>query len=243
MASNKDDYYNSYGNQPQPHVDSSPSPVSQFDPRYAPSSRATPAPSYHTTYPPPAPSVAPYPTGGDQHQDLPYPTGQRDPPSRTGPSPFDTVFDDHVYPADSHNPRAAASVSDMSQQGYYGNQDTAYYGQQQNYGQGAYGQSRPAGSNDDIPLQDRAGKDGPDPETGNDHIYDDPNAPVAGGRRRKKRSKVALGQLGMFGSDKKRIPWVVYIFSVAQIAVFIGEIVNNGKPKLLASIDANFRQF
>lgn len=220
MASHNynDDYY--YGSQSRP-LDTSPSPVSQFDPRYAPSQQPTPAPSYHTNLPPPPPSVAP------------YPTGQQDPPARTGPSPFDTVFDDHVYPVNSHTPAAAASMSDMSQQGYYGQQDTGYYGRGQpgqSYGQGAYGQQQPLGSSEDIPLQDRPGKTGPDLETANDHIYDDPTAPP-GGKRRKRR-KVGLGQLGMLGSDKKGIPWVVYIFTVAQIGVFIGQIINNGEQEL-----------
>jgi len=117
-------------------------------------------------------------------------------------------------------------MSDMSQQGHYGHQDTGYYGREQpgqTYGHGAYGQ--PLGSSDDIPLQDRPGKTGPDLETANDHIYDDPSAPP--GSKRRKRRKVGLGQLGMLGSDKKSIPWVVYIFTVCQIGVFIGQIINN----------------
>lgn len=212
-----DDYYN-YGNESQAPLHHSPSPASQLDPRYAPSSTATPAPSYHTNYPP---SVAPYPT-----------TAQ-DPVSRTGPSPFDTVFDDHVYPVNPQHPAAAASTSDMSQ--HYYPQDTGYRGQhsQNSFGQSAYGSSLPPGSHDDIPLQERPKDAHNDPEAFNDHIYDDPDA--VGGRRRKskKRKKVALGQLGMFGADKKRIPWVTYIFTIAQIAVFIGEIVNNGKSDLI----------
>jgi hypothetical protein len=58
----------------------------------------------------------------------------------------------------------------------------------------------------------------------NDHIYDAP------GRNRKgKKGKVRLGELGMLGANNKRIPWVVYIFSVVQIAVFIACIARNGK--------------
>ena len=33
----------------------------------------------------------------------------------------------------------------------------------------------------------------------------------------------------MFGASKKKIPFVVYTFTVIQIAVFIGEIIKNGK--------------
>ena len=80
-------------------------------------------------------------------------------------------------------------------------------------------------SNDNIPLQDRAGKDAVDPAL-NDHVYDAPGETRQ--TRRKKAKKVPLGALGMFGADKKRIPWVVYIFTVVQIAVFVGEIVKNG---------------
>lgn len=63
----------------------------------------------------------------------------------------------------------------------------------------------------------------------NDHIYDAPAGASGSKRRRKKDRKVGLGELGMFGADKKRIPWVVYIFSVAQVAFFIATIVRNGK--------------
>jgi hypothetical protein len=57
-------------------------------------------------------------------------------------------------------------------------------------------------------------------------VYDDPRGGRS--RRRKKPQKIAFGQLGMFGADRKRIPWVTYIFTVAQIAVFIAEIARNG---------------
>lgn len=73
------------------------------------------------------------------------------------------------------------------------------------------------GSSDNaIPLQDRAAKD---PTDDNDHVYEAP--------RRKKKQGVRFGELGMLGAGTNRIPWVVYIFTVAQIAVFIGEIIDN----------------
>jgi len=124
--------------------------------------------------------------------------------SQTGPSPFATVFDDNY---------AAGSTSSLPHQGQY--PDTAYYGQ----GGPA---SRPEVPGD-IPLQDRAAKS-PDE---NDHVYDAPEAGMAGGRKKK---KVRVGELGMLGSDKKRIPWVCYVFTVVQVAVFIGEVIKNGKP-------------
>jgi hypothetical protein len=105
------------------------------------------------------------------------------------------------------------------------NQDTSYYGQ----GRGSPEERRYAP--DDIPLQDHPGAKthaahGVAPDAG-DHVYD--RTEGGGASRSKKKGHVRLGQLGMFGSDRKRIPWVVYLFSVIQIAVFIGEIVRNGK--------------
>ncbi|KAG9255347.1 uncharacterized protein F5Z01DRAFT_722093 [Emericellopsis atlantica] len=212
MASNQDYYYSSGAQQQQPgsHLPPirSPSPVSLLDPRYANSQAGTPAPSYHTN-----PYAAPPSTLGYNKtpSPAPYPPDQ---PSRTGPSPFDTVFDDNVYPVNSRHDPAAASNSDMSQPGYY-QQDTGYYGQ------GRGGPNHP----EDIPLQDHPGGKSGDPEMLNDHVYDTPDG---SGRRKKRKQKIALGQLGMIASDKKRIPWCVYVFTVAQIAVFIGEIVQNG---------------
>lgn len=198
----------------------SPSPVSQFDPRGRdyPSQQPTPAPSYHTN--PYSQPAAPYPTASpapaygsrnDFGSPAPY---ANEPASHSGQNPFNTVFDDNVYPVNSRQD-PNASTSDMSQQGFY-QQDTGYYGH-----------GRPGASSQDIPLQDRPGdKHHDDPEMLNDHVYD---APGGSRRRRHKKKKVQLGQLGMIGADKKRIPWVVYIFTVAQVGVFIGELIQNGR--------------
>jgi hypothetical protein len=80
---------------------------------------------------------------------------------------------------------------------------------------------------DDIPLEDRgpnsANKYGPDVEI-NDHVYDAPQ------QQRSRKGRVRFGELGMLGAgNAKRIPFVVYLFSLIQIGVFIGEIVRNGK--------------
>lgn len=72
-----------------------------------------------------------------------------------------------------------------------------------------------------IPLQDRNGKDAVSEME--DHVYEAPK------RKEKKKQGVRFGELGMFGAYGNRIPWVVYIFSIAQIGVFIGELVDNGK--------------
>lgn len=185
MAGN--DYY--YGSQQRPPTHDTPSPAPYYNAAYAPSPQSTPAPSYHSGYPAPGPS---------------HPYGQRQ--QQTGPSPFDTVFDDNAYPMNSRNPTPAASTGDIAHQNPY--YDTSYQSQ---------GGARPY--NEDIPLQDRP----KDPET-NDHIYD-----AAGQPTRQKSHKVRFGELGMFGADKKRIPWVVYALTIIQVAVFIGEIVRNGK--------------
>ncbi|KFG78271.1 DHHC zinc finger membrane protein [Metarhizium anisopliae] len=125
---------------------------------------------------------------------------------QTGQSPFASVFDDNY---------AAGSTSTLphGHQGQY--PDTAYYGQA--------GAAVGPHAQGDIPLQDRAGKN----DDMNDHIYDAPDAGMAG-EGRKRRKHVRVGELGMLGSDKKRIPWVCYVFTVVQVAVFIGEIVKNG---------------
>lgn len=120
-----------------------------------------------------------------------------------GPSPFDTVFDDPAYsrPADPYDKNY---------------QNTGGYG----YG----GPSSPGGPmQDGIQMHDRPGH----PDAGNDHIYDANGMPppVQGA---KDNTKIQSGELGMIGSSKKRIPWVVYFFSVVQAAVFIGEIIKNG---------------
>lgn len=128
-------------------------------------------------------------------------------PQQTHQSPFASVFDDNY---------AAASSNSLPHHGQY--PDTAYYGQGgPSPGPGPHAQG-------DIPLQDRTGKNG----DMNDHIYDAPETGMAG-EGRKKKKKVRVGELGMLGSDKKRIPWVCYVFTVVQVAVFIGEVIKNGK--------------
>ncbi|KAK2593027.1 hypothetical protein QQS21_009281 [Conoideocrella luteorostrata] len=124
-------------------------------------------------------------------------------PKPTGPSPFDSVFDDNY---------ATNSTNSLPQRGGY--PDTTYYGQ------GGSGTRL----NDDIPLQDRQGKTG----DMNDHIYDAPETGTAGESRKKKKKGVRVGELGMLGSGKKGIPWVCYVFSLVQIGVFIGSLIKNG---------------
>lgn len=72
-----------------------------------------------------------------------------------------------------------------------------------------------------IPLQDRNAKDAASEME--DHVYEAPK------KREKRKQGVRFGELGMFGAYGNRIPWVVYIFSIAQVGVFIGQLVDNGK--------------
>ncbi|KAK6704667.1 hypothetical protein SNK05_008578 [Fusarium graminearum] len=234
MASNS--YYQGGSQQPPYGAPQHSSPYYQN--HDTPSPQPTPAPpyeqdSYNPNY---APDTSIYPADSATHivptKQTPYspndvqyqpstaygsPSGQHNQPGQTGQtgqSPFDTVFDDHVYPA---NPNArqtpGSSTADIGQQGFY--QDTSYHGGATDAAGRPYGQ-------EDIPLQDRTPKN--DDVEMNDHVYDAPGRP----KKKSKKDKVRLGELGMIGSDKKRIPWVVYLFSVIQVAVFIAEVARMG---------------
>ncbi|KAK0754951.1 hypothetical protein B0T18DRAFT_49412 [Schizothecium vesticola] len=147
------------------------------DPTYPPtgySGAGQPASSSYSTYSGPPPSYTSQP-----------------PPkaNQPSPSPFDTPFDDHVYPASTH-------------QSPYPSQNQL----------------------NDIPLQPQGqGRHSPnkDPEM-QDHVYEAPK------RKKSRKARVRMGELGMLGSSDKKIPWVVYLFTVIQVAVFVGELVKNG---------------
>ncbi|KAK2065711.1 rhomboid family protein [Colletotrichum caudatum] len=228
MASN--DYY--HGSKPPSGA--TPSPAPYYSGAYnsnnnIPSTSSTPAPPYSSI--PNAPSAS-------------------QPPLRQNTvSPFESVFDDHVYPVDSTQDGFRHNAHSQSPQGL-NNMNTAYIGhgqtpysthgiQSNSYAQqdtGYYGHSSvsPDSSRpnvaDDIPLQSRQPtQPHKDVETNDiDHVYDAPQ----GSRRSKSqrdKKKIGFGQLGMFGADRKGIPWVVYFFTLVQIAVFIGEIVKNAQ--------------
>ncbi|KAI0156635.1 rhomboid-domain-containing protein [Hypoxylon sp. FL1284] len=127
-------------------------------------------------------------------------------------SPFESVFDDHVYPTDSHVRPAADSLNSSQQSFAY---DTRYHG-------AAPGDVSPVGA-DDIPLRQQNKAHGFAADS-NDHVYDLPEQ-EAGARGPSKRGLLRFGELGMLGSEKKRIPFMVYLFSLIQIGVFIGELV------------------
>lgn len=124
-------------------------------------------------------------------------------PQKQGKSPFDSVFDDPSPGA--HSPSGRSG--DLS------DQNTAYYGRG--------GGVSPAG---DIPMQDYPGH----PGMANDHIYDASGVPPGLSKKPTMADKLRLGELGMIGANKRRIPWVVYFFTLVQVGVFIGELVKNG---------------
>lgn len=167
-----------------------------------------PAPSLYSN----APSYSNPPSYTTQQHLGTQPPGQEPSPvSAKNVSPFDTVFDDHAYPASSYQ-SAGSSRQHLT------GQDTSYHG-----GNGSPSDDR-GHPQDAIPLQDRGAKD---PNDDLDHVYEAPRR-----RRTERKQGVRFGELGMFGAYGNRIPWVVYIFTVVQVGVFIGEIAKNGKTAL-----------
>lgn len=117
-------------------------------------------------------------------------------------SPFETDFDDPY-----------ASKSTASSRQHLADPNAPYQGSS------SQSPSEDALHGNAIPLQDRAAKD---PVGDIDHVYEAPR------RRNTKKQGVRFGELGMLGAYGNKVPWVVYIFTAAQIGVFIGEIVKNG---------------
>ncbi len=189
---------------------------------YNPSSRnQTPQPQAYTPY---------------QGYDRPVPPGpapsyHSQPPSRVGTvrtqditspvSPFEAPFDDHVYPAPQRPQQHG-----FDSQSTLGS-DTRYYG-------GGAPLDEQNSYQDNIPLRDHPGLPMKD-NNSTDHVYDATNAPahLEDGRMNNRLSS-AMG-LDTLKNRKTRIPWVVYILTTIQVAVFIAEIVKNGKCKLWSS--------
>ncbi|KAK4103819.1 rhomboid-domain-containing protein [Parathielavia hyrcaniae] len=172
-----------------------------------PDATIPPYPGYYSGYPTSSSSSTPAPPYSSQPNLVP---GGR-PPQGLAPSPFETVFDDHVYPASTHQPTPASSTHRLSHQdtGYHGHtpvspDDTSY--------------NRPT---DDIPLQDHPQRHPSKDAEMQDHVYDAPQA------KKSRRGRVRFGELGMLASGRRKIPFVVYFFTIVQVAVFIGEIVKN----------------
>jgi hypothetical protein len=163
----------------------------------APSGYSTPAPPY---------SSQPHLTPGDRPPQAVSPVS---------PSPFETVFDDHVYPASAHQPTPNSSMHRLS------HQDTGYHGHSPTSPDSMSYNRSPT---DSIPLQDHAQRVPSKDTEMQDHVYD---ASQSGKPRSKAR--VRFGELGMLGSGRKKIPYVVYFLTLVQVAVFVGEIVKNCK--------------
>ncbi|KAH8599893.1 hypothetical protein B0O99DRAFT_611338 [Bisporella sp. PMI_857] len=128
------------------------------------------------------------------------------------PFTFDGPFDDHVYPMKGNSSHIADSSSTLGANGRY-------------YGAGGRQESQNSFA-DDIPLRDHPQV--PSKDTTTDHVYDAPTSaaqPHILEEGRKRRS--GLG--GFMKSSKKRIPWVVYVFTLVQSIVFIVEIVKNAQ--------------
>lgn len=117
-------------------------------------------------------------------------------------SPFETDFDDPY-----------TSKSNASSRHYPNDPNVPYQGSSH------FSPSEDTLHENAIPLQDRTAKDRVDDI---DHVYEAPR------RKASKKQGVRFGELGMLGSYGNKIPWVVYIFTAAQIGVFIGEIIQNG---------------
>lgn len=136
------------------------------------------------------------------------------PPQSTGHthgSPFDGPFEDSAYPL------AAASSHGMDSHTTLQPPDSRYYGQ----GGGGRPQDSQTSFHDDIPLRDHsAGPAKGDEPT--DHVYDAP-PPVMGEQRSNRRGR------NFSKSRLAKIPWVVYILTLIQVAVFIAELAKNGR--------------
>lgn len=136
------------------------------------------------------------------------------PAGKHQPSPFETPFDDHVYPASTHQ-------TPSSSQQHLSQQDSDYHrlnrvpSEEMAYNQRA----------DDIPLEPQGGprRDSVKDTEMQDHVYDAPERR----KSKKKKGRVRFGELGMLSSNSKRIPFVVYFFTIIQVGVFVGEIIKS----------------
>lgn len=129
-------------------------------------------------------------------------------------SPFETSFDDHVYPAP-HLP--------LHSQHSFG-QDSGYSAYSGQAGRGEPQESTTS-FGDNIPLQPQQANRNKDKIT--DHVYDAREAGMPDGLNEDKRKR--RRGMGIFQRSKKRMAWVTYLLTTIQLTVFIVEIVKNGK--------------
>lgn len=144
-------------------------------------------------------------------------------PHQPGVSPVASPFDDHTYPpypTTTHSSGALGGYPDTS----YNNtaySSTAHLANPQHQGHQA-GYDSPSGQPNDpftdhnaIPLQNQGKMDGSSPT----QYYGDPERFGAGVEKKKQKKK---------GWLSGRVTWVVYILTVVQIGVFVGELIKNG---------------
>lgn len=159
-----------------------------------------------------------------------YPSAHSHPSAHThhtGHSPVSSPFTDNAYPTypqNSHMP-----PNPYGPTGYeYGGDDTAYHGAA-GYGQHRPNDTDPFADGNAIPLHAQQPKTDASPSRYNN----DPEgqAPLVGGdgMRRDRSRRHKKKKDGWFTG---KIPWVVYTLTVVQIAVFIGEVIKNGKLRL-----------
>jgi membrane associated rhomboid family serine protease len=158
------------------------------------------------------PSLAASPSNPPSYASQTRPPQPHSPSDRPGAasSPFETAFDDHVYPMDARQGSQGTFV-----------QDTRYHGVPHQ------GNVSPLGP-DDIPLQNQNNKPyaagtAIGAMSSNDHVHD--TAERGGTRGASRRGRLRFGELGMLGSGNQKIPIFVYLFTAVQVAVFIGELV------------------
>ncbi|KXJ88795.1 hypothetical protein Micbo1qcDRAFT_184928 [Microdochium bolleyi] len=86
---------------------------------------------------------------------------------------------------------------------------------------------------DNIPLQAQNKNGGHTAGVGriesSDHVYDASQRHSETRGEGSKKRGLHFGEMGMFGSNKKRIPFMVYLFTTIQIAVFIAELVKSAQ--------------
>lgn len=199
MAAN--DYYNPTAT----GANNSLPPHPQYPSHNTPDQPLHPQHPSHNTHDVPPVSTTPYPTSD--------PFAAR--PTNASPiSPFETPFDDRIYPAGRPPNQPYGSQSTLGQ-------DSRYYGQ----GGGGRPQDSTGSFRDDIPLTNQASVPPKDHYANEqDHVYDAPIRPAnleAGRPNRTSRIPRTPKK------SKWKQPWICYIFGLIQVIVFIVEIVRN----------------
>lgn len=125
-------------------------------------------------------------------------------------SPFTAPFDDHVYPAPagpyrttSHDPSISPSIQPSL------SESTAYFGGRPQDSQNQF--------SDNIPLRDHSKN-----MQSNDNVYDIENS-------NPKRKGIGFGSSRFRFGNGNPTAWVVWFFTIIQVAVFIAELVKSAQ--------------